>query len=310
MAISINKQNLTHEFIEASKVFTVSILSKEAPMALIGHFGFKSGRDLDKFKEVNHRIGTTGAPIVLENTIGFMECEVLSSTDVGTHTIFIGKIVDCEVLNDAEPMTYAYYHQVKGGKSPKTAPTYVKEDPKEEAPQPAAAAKYKCNVCGYVYDSAVGDPDGGIQPGTTSRTSPRAGPAPSAPLRSRSFPRKHRQAAGSQPITGMSNYERELTMTNVLRETNILDAGTLRRGKVRDVYDLGERLLIVATDRLSAFDVVLPTGIEDKGKVLTKLSIFWFRHIEGIMRNHIIETDATRIRKNCGNTPMCSRTEA
>ncbi len=166
IAISINKQNLTHEYIRESKVFTVSILSKEAPMTLIGHFGFKSGRDLDKFKEVKYRVGVTGAPVILESTIGFMECEVLSATDVGTHTVFIGKIVDCEVLGDGEPMTYAYYHQVKGGKSPKTAPTYVKEEPKEEAPKPAAGAKYKCNICGYVYDPAVGDPDSGIAAGT------------------------------------------------------------------------------------------------------------------------------------------------
>jgi flavin reductase (DIM6/NTAB) family NADH-FMN oxidoreductase RutF/rubredoxin len=178
MAISINKQNLTHEFIEASRVFTVSILSKEAPMALIGHFGFKSGRDLDKFKEIKHRLGATGAPIVLENTIGFMECEVLSSTDVGTHTIFIGKIVDCEVLNDAEPMTYAYYHQVKGGKSPKTAPTYVKEESKDEASKPVAADKYKCNVCGYVYEPAVGDPDNGIPPGTAFEDLPESWTCP------------------------------------------------------------------------------------------------------------------------------------
>jgi flavin reductase (DIM6/NTAB) family NADH-FMN oxidoreductase RutF/rubredoxin len=168
LAISINKQNLTHEFIEASKVFTVSILSKEAPMTLIGQFGFKSGRDIDKFKDVQHRIGATGAPIVLEKTIGFMECQVLSATDVGTHTIFIGKVVDCEVLSDAEPMTYAYYHQVKGGKSPKTAPTYVAEEPKEEPPKAATAtaAKYTCNVCGYVYDPAFGEPDRGVAPGT------------------------------------------------------------------------------------------------------------------------------------------------
>jgi len=65
-------------------------------------------------------------------------------------------------------------------------------------------------------------------------------------------------------------------------------------GKVRDTYELGDRLLIVATDRLSAFDVVLPTGIEDKGKVLTKLSLFWFRQVEDIIPNHIIETDADR----------------
>lgn len=79
-----------------------------------------------------------------------------------------------------------------------------------------------------------------------------------------------------------------------LRETNFTEIGVPRRGKVRDVYDLGESLLIVASDRLSAFDVVLPTGIPDKGKVLTKLSTFWFREIGGIIENHVIETDVEK----------------
>jgi phosphoribosylaminoimidazole-succinocarboxamide synthase len=66
-----------------------------------------------------------------------------------------------------------------------------------------------------------------------------------------------------------------------------------RRGKVRDVYDLGERLLVVATDRISAFDVVLSPGIPGKGAILTQLSTFWFRKFEGIVPNHLLETDAT-----------------
>jgi flavin reductase (DIM6/NTAB) family NADH-FMN oxidoreductase RutF/rubredoxin len=164
IAVSINKQNLTHEFIEASKVFTVSIVSQDASMTLIGHFGFKSGREIEKFKDIKYKTGVTGAPIVLEQTVGFMECEVLNSTDVGTHTIFIGKIVDCEVLNDAEPMTYAYYHQIKGGKSPKTAPTYIKEE--SEPKKTATSGKYRCKVCGYIYDPDKGDPDSGVRPGT------------------------------------------------------------------------------------------------------------------------------------------------
>ena len=80
-------------------------------------------------------------------------------------------------------------------------------------------------------------------------------------------------------------------MENALRETNLTDIGTPKRGKVRDVYDLGDKLLIVASDRLSAFDVVLPTGIPDKGKVLTKLSVFWFTQMEDIVKNHILEVD-------------------
>ncbi len=67
-----------------------------------------------------------------------------------------------------------------------------------------------------------------------------------------------------------------------------------RRGKVRDVYDLGDKLLIVATDRISAFDVVLSPGIPDKGVLLTRLSTFWFRKFESVVTNHLIETDAAR----------------
>jgi phosphoribosylaminoimidazole-succinocarboxamide synthase len=83
-------------------------------------------------------------------------------------------------------------------------------------------------------------------------------------------------------------------MDTVVRETNIFEIGTPKRGKVRDIYDLGESLLIVASDRISAFDVVLPEGIADKGKVLNKLSVFWFRQMEPLIGNHIIEVDADK----------------
>jgi len=83
-------------------------------------------------------------------------------------------------------------------------------------------------------------------------------------------------------------------MDKTLRETNFTDIGVPKKGKVRDIYDLSDSLLIVATDRLSAFDVVLPTGIEDKGKVLTKLSVFWFKQVEDIVKNHLLEVDVER----------------
>jgi phosphoribosylaminoimidazole-succinocarboxamide synthase len=73
-----------------------------------------------------------------------------------------------------------------------------------------------------------------------------------------------------------------------LLETRLPGFTLWRRGKVRDVYDLGDRLLIVATDRLSAFDVVLPTGIPDKGRVLTQISLFWFRQLEDAVGNHVL----------------------
>src|SRR5689334_6788597 len=74
----------------------------------------------------------------------------------------------------------------------------------------------------------------------------------------------------------------------VLRETQFAGLPPSARGKVRDIYDLGEKLLIVATDRLSAFDVILPTPIPDKGRVLTQLSLFWFDLLKDVIPNHVI----------------------
>jgi phosphoribosylaminoimidazole-succinocarboxamide synthase len=74
----------------------------------------------------------------------------------------------------------------------------------------------------------------------------------------------------------------------VVRETQFAGISPAGRGKVRDIYDLGDKLLIVATDRLSAFDVVLPTPIPDKGRVLTQLSVFWFQQLENLVPNHLL----------------------
>jgi phosphoribosylaminoimidazole-succinocarboxamide synthase len=74
----------------------------------------------------------------------------------------------------------------------------------------------------------------------------------------------------------------------VLKETQFAGLTPAARGKVRDIYDLGDKLLIVATDRLSAFDVILPTPIPDKGRVLTQLSLFWFNLLQGVIPNHVL----------------------
>ncbi|MBN1383226.1 MAG: flavin reductase [Deltaproteobacteria bacterium] len=164
IGVSINKQNLTHDYIQDSGKFTVSVTSKSTPMPFIGLFGFKGGRDVDKFADVNYKIGETGVPVLLDNIIAYIEAEVINSLDCSSHRIFIGKVVNCDVLdNNEEPMTYAYYHEVKRGKAPKTAPTYLKEEPKPTAEK---SANYVCSVCGYVYNPEKGDPENGIKPGT------------------------------------------------------------------------------------------------------------------------------------------------
>jgi flavin reductase (DIM6/NTAB) family NADH-FMN oxidoreductase RutF len=125
VAVSINKSNLTHEYIKDSRAFSAAVLCQATPLAYIGGFGFRSGRDVDKLKGVDYKIGQTGSPIFLDNATAYLEAEVIQEVDVGTHTIFIGRIIAAEILNDSPCMTYEYYHQVKRGTTPKTAPSYI-----------------------------------------------------------------------------------------------------------------------------------------------------------------------------------------
>jgi len=127
LAVSINKENYTHEFIKEGRSFAVNVLDKDTGMVFIGRFGFKCGRDIDKFDGVKYRLSPLGNPILEENSTAFLEVRVDKEVDVGTHTIFIGEVVDADILSDGEPLTYAHYHLVKKGKAPKTAPTYIEE---------------------------------------------------------------------------------------------------------------------------------------------------------------------------------------
>jgi ferric-chelate reductase [NAD(P)H] len=122
--VCINKNSMTHDMISRSHFFSVSVLDQEATMKFLGPWGFRSGRDVDKFIGVNYKIGVTGAPIILDNTLSYMEVSLYGTLDVESHTIFIGKIVASEKLRDGEPLTYRYYKEVKGGRASKYAPTF------------------------------------------------------------------------------------------------------------------------------------------------------------------------------------------
>jgi len=163
IAISINKNNLTNQFINESKLFTVSILAQDAPLSLIGQFGFKSGKDIDKFAGINYQIGKNGVPYLVDDTIAYLEAEVIQDVDAGTHQIFIGEISDADILKEGVPMTYAHYHQVKRGETPKTAPNYVEKSKGDNKKMD----NYVCSVCGYVYDPEAGDEGQGVSPGTS-----------------------------------------------------------------------------------------------------------------------------------------------
>lgn len=168
-AIACNKDNFTCELIRQSQGFAFSILQQDTRTELIGLFGYKSGRAVDKFASVRHRTGQTGVPILLEDALAWFECKVVQTLDVGTHLLFIGEVVAGELISDAQPpLTYAYYREVKKGKAPKNAPTYIPPASTAAAPPAAAspAGKYVCTVCHFVYDPEQGDPHAGIPAGT------------------------------------------------------------------------------------------------------------------------------------------------
>ena len=130
-------------------------------MSFIGRFGFNSGREINKFKGVSYKIGKTGAPIVLDNTLAYVEANVINEADLGTHTIFIAQMVDSDIIREGEPMTYDYYAEVKRGPTSKKASLYI------EQIAVTKAQKYQCRRCFYIYDPEFGDPDGNVSPGTS-----------------------------------------------------------------------------------------------------------------------------------------------
>jgi flavin reductase (DIM6/NTAB) family NADH-FMN oxidoreductase RutF/rubredoxin len=167
LAIACSKNNFTAQLINASGLIGVSVLAQNTCPEIIGNFGYKSGKDTDKFASVNYTARPSGVPILTDDTLAWFECKVEQTIDVGTHLIFISLITESEMLgNTAEPLTYAYYREVKKGKAPKNAPTFVDPAKLAAAVSTASSKLYICNACGYVYDPAKGDPEHGIAAGT------------------------------------------------------------------------------------------------------------------------------------------------
>ena len=154
-AACCNKDNYTAQFIQKSGIFSVSVLHKDTSPDIFGRFGYKSGKDFNKMEGMQIRYGETGVPIVLNDAIAFLECKVVQTFDVGTHLLFIGELVQSEILNNTlEPITYLYYRQIKKGVAPKNAPTYVDKSKLEKTANGSAFKKFKCTACGYIYDEA------------------------------------------------------------------------------------------------------------------------------------------------------------
>jgi len=155
-AVCCNKNNYTSELIQKTGAFSASVLEINTQPQLFSIFGYKSGRDIDKMKGLNVKYGQTETPIVLDSGVAFLEFKLVDTIDVGSHYMFIGKLVNSEMIDDSkDPITYQYYRQVRRGVSPKNAPTYIDVSKLElKVQEEADLKKYKCTICGYIYDEA------------------------------------------------------------------------------------------------------------------------------------------------------------
>lgn len=166
VSIAINKENATTAVIVEAGMFEAAVLAQDAPMDLIGRFGFHTSADTDKFADTAIKVDAAGVPYVAEHTVAHFLVKVKETLDLGTHMLIVGEVDASEVLCGGEPMTYAYYHQVKGGKTPPKASSYegagenARESAgdqgaggKSEAEDDAAPARtfaWRCTICGHI----------------------------------------------------------------------------------------------------------------------------------------------------------------
>ena len=156
VSVALNKENATTAAVRQAGRFTASCLSEQADMQLIGTFGFHTSTELDKFARHASARDEAGMPYVAEQCCAWFSARVVSELDLGTHVLFVGEVQECaKVADAAAPMTYAFYHQVKGGKTPPKASSYLGEE------QPAAASAesngaeqpkvaWRCTICGHM----------------------------------------------------------------------------------------------------------------------------------------------------------------
>ena len=136
IVVAVNKNNFTHDMIVSSKEFNVSMLSTSVPFEVFKHFGFQSGKEVNKFENFEHKIASNGIAYLNKNTTAYLSAKVVSITDLGTHSLFLAEVTDGEKLSDEDSVTYDYYQ-------------------KNIKPKPATKPKktvWRCKICGYEYE--------------------------------------------------------------------------------------------------------------------------------------------------------------
>lgn len=136
ITVAVNKANFTHDMIVNTGEFNVSILSEEVTFDTFKHFGFQSGRDVNKMEGLeNYEIAENGIFYLTKGANAYLTAKVVQTVDLGTHTLFLADVTDGDVLSNVESVTYAYYH-------------------KNIKPQPQETKKtgWRCKICGYIYE--------------------------------------------------------------------------------------------------------------------------------------------------------------
>ena len=140
VSISVSKQNYTHDMIVRTGKFTVSSITEKADFSLFKRFGFQSGKDTDKFQGFDGWMrGINGVTYITESTNAYISVKVEKSVDLGSHTLFIGKVTDMEVLSDDKSVTYEFYQ------------SNIKPKPEKVGNTPKGETVWRCIICGYEY---------------------------------------------------------------------------------------------------------------------------------------------------------------
>lgn len=162
VSIALNKENATTQAVQKSGRFSASVVDESMDLETIGLFGFRSSHDIDKFAGSEYSIAAGSMPYIERHCCAWFACKVVDSVDVGTHIVFIGEVEESATLGDTHPMTYEFYHSVKGGKTPPKASAYTGEPDSAAAvsgsdvSEGAADAKprygWRCRVCGFIVE--------------------------------------------------------------------------------------------------------------------------------------------------------------
>ena len=139
ITVAVNKKNYTHDMIQRTGSFNVSVLTEDSKFDTYKHWGFQSGANVDKLEEIAYQRAENGIVYIAEECNAYISAKVISATDLGTHTLFLAEVTDAGVLSDGESVTYSYYQ-----KKIKAAP---KTDGKKKG--------FVCTVCGYIYEGDV-----------------------------------------------------------------------------------------------------------------------------------------------------------